>query len=89
MLINWLTIFVYVLLFGCGPADAAEVYGPSPQQPGGVSIHEEEQEKVPFIDDDGHPAEHALKSLPAKSEYTIIPLPSFSYNRNEKSNRSP
>ena len=84
MLIYWLTIFVYVLLSGCGPADAAEVYGPSPQQPGGASIHEEEKEKAPFVDDDGHPAEHALKSLPTKSEYTVIPLPSFSYNRNER-----
>lgn len=36
-----------------------------------------------FPDEDGHPAEHVLKELPAKSKYTVIPLPAFSYNRNE------
>jgi hypothetical protein len=29
--------------------------------------------------------EHALKGLPTQGEYTIIPLPAYSYNRNERS----
>lgn len=89
MLTYWVAIFVVhtLLLGGIGVAYAAEIQGPRPPQQDGVSVHEEEQEKAPvkeFVDDDGHPAEHALKSLPAKSEYTVIPLPSFSYNRNER-----
>lgn len=89
MLIYWVAIFIVhtLLLGGIGVAYAAEVQGPRPPQQGGVSVHEEEQQEVPpkgLVDDDGHPAEHALKSLPVEPEYTIIPLPSFSYNRNER-----
>ena len=35
------------------------------------------------LDDLDHPVEHALKSLPVKSDYTVIPIPAFAYNRNE------
>ncbi|WHZ29762.1 MAG: hypothetical protein OJF51_004564 [Nitrospira sp.] len=89
MLTNWVPILIVhtLLLGGIGVASAAEVQGPRLPQQDDVSVHEDEQEKAPakeFIDDDGHPAEHALKSLPTKSEYTVIPLPSFSYNRNER-----
>ncbi|MBS0184489.1 MAG: BamA/TamA family outer membrane protein [Nitrospira sp.] len=82
-----MAILAYVLLSGCDRADAAEVHGPSQPQQGGSPIQEKGQENVPpkpLIDADGHPAEHALKSLPAESEYTVIPLPSFSYNFNER-----
>ncbi len=80
-------ILVYILLSGCGSADAEEVHGPPQPQQGGSPIQEEGQENVPpktLVDVDGHPVEHALKSLPAESEYTVIPLPSFSYNFNER-----
>ncbi len=79
---------MHVLLLGeIYVVSAAEVQGPRPPRQGDLSGHEEEQEKAPakeLLDDDSHPAEHALKALPAKSDYTVIPLPSIAYNRNEQ-----
>ncbi|MBI3355376.1 MAG: BamA/TamA family outer membrane protein [Nitrospirae bacterium] len=89
MLIYWVAIFaVQAILCAASPAVGSEVYGPSKPQQGVPPVQEkEEKEKVSpkeFVDDDGHPAEHAFKSLPTTSDYTVIPLPSFSYNRNER-----
>ena len=56
-----------------------------PEQAGGAprkdTVPGETTEKV---SEDVHPKqEHVLKSLPAKGGYTVIPLPAFSYSRNE------
>ncbi len=89
MLTYWVAIFIVhsLLSGGIGIVHAAEVQGPSPSRQSDASVSGEEQEKSPakeFVDDTDHPAEHALKALPVKSEYSVIPLPSFSYNRNER-----
>ena len=88
MLIFWVGILtIQALLFAPSPADAEEVYGPSkPQQVVPSAQDNGDGGEVPpkeLADDLGHPAEHALKSLPTKSDYTVIPLPAFAYNRNE------
>ncbi|HEY6289873.1 MAG TPA: BamA/TamA family outer membrane protein [Nitrospiraceae bacterium] len=87
MLIYWVGILtIQALLFAPSPADAAEVYGPpNPQQSIPSTQDKEDGADVSpkeLIDLD-HPVEHALKSLPAKSGYTVIPLPAFATNRNE------
>ncbi len=89
MLTYWVAVFIAhtLLLGGFGIASAAEIQGPRPPQQDRPDARQIEQEKVPpkeLVDDEGPPVEHALKALPAKSEYTVIPLPSFSYNRNEQ-----
>ncbi|MDE3051901.1 MAG: hypothetical protein KGJ48_18625, partial [Nitrospirota bacterium] len=88
MLIYWVGILtIQALLFAPSQADAEEVYGPSkPQQIVPSAQDNGDGSEVPpkeLADDLGHPAEHALKSLPVKSDYTVIPLPAFAYNRNE------
>lgn len=88
MLIYWVGILtIQALLFAASPAEAQEVYGPSKPQQALPSAQEKgDTEKISpkeFVDDQGHPAEHTLKALPTKSDYTVIPLPAFAYNRNE------
>ncbi len=54
-----------------------------------TSAHKEETvpgELTEQVSEDVHPRhEHVLKSLPAKGDWTVIPLPAFSYARNEGS----
>ena len=88
VLIYWVGILtIQTLLFTPSPADAEEVYGPSkPQQSLPSAQNKGDGGKVlpkEPADDLSHSAEHALKSLPVKSDYTVIPLPAFAYNRNE------
>src|SRR5437899_11425 len=88
MLIYWAGILtIQALLFAPSLADAEEVYGPpNPQQSITSAQDKAARETVApkdLISDLDHPAEHALRSLPAKSDYTVIPLPAFAYNRNE------
>ncbi len=74
------------LLFAPSLVDAEEVYGPpKPPQSAPSTQGKVDEGKVPLreLDDPGYPAEHALRSLPAHSDYTVIPLPAFAYNRNE------
>jgi len=78
---------IHVLLFAAISVHAEEVYGP-PNAHQLISSTQDKEGggKVPtteLIDDPAHPAEHALKSLPTKSDYTIIPLPAFASNPNE------
>jgi surface antigen Omp85-like protein len=88
VLIYWVGILMIQALL-CTPdlAFAGEVYGPSQPQPFVTSPQEKEKaKKVPqkeVVDDEGHAVEHALKSVPVKSDYTVLPLPAFFYNRNE------
>ena len=88
MLIYWVGVLtIHILLFAPISVDAEEVYGP-PNAPQSIPSTQDKEGggKVPateLIDDSGHPAEHALKSLPTKSDYTIIPLPAFASNKNE------
>ena len=55
----------------------------------GRAVVKEAVETVPgeateTVSEDVHPKqEHVLKSLPGKGGYTVIPLPAFSYTRNE------
>ena len=88
MLIYWAVILtLQVLLFAPSLVEAEEVYGPS-NLPQSITSTQDERDggtvspKEPISDLD-HPAEHALRSLPAKSDYTVIPIPAFAYNRNE------
>ncbi len=87
MLIYWAGILtIQALLFVPSPADAADVYGPpNPQQSiPSTQGKEDEAEVAPKdLTDMSSPTEHALKSLPAESGYTVIPLPAFATNRNE------
>ena len=87
MLIYWVCILtIQALLFAPSPADADEVYGPpKPQQfvPSAQDKTDEEKIFPEALDNLSYPAEHALKSLPVKSDYTVIPIPAFAYNRNE------
>ncbi|MCX5723883.1 MAG: BamA/TamA family outer membrane protein [Nitrospirae bacterium] len=88
MLIYWVGILaIQALLVVPVPADAAEVYGPPNARPLVASTQEKENGvgvpmKDPF-EDSSHPAEHVLKSLPVKPDYTVIPLPAFGTNKNE------
>jgi hypothetical protein len=78
---------IHVLLFAALSVHAEEVYGP----PNAHQLIPSTQDKeaggeIPtkeLLDDASHPAQHALKSLPPKSDYTIIPLPAFASNPNE------
>ena len=87
VLIYWIGILTIQALF-CMPSttSAEEIYGPSqPQQFIPSRLNKEDGEKVlpkDVVDDQGHPAEHALRSLPTQSDYTILPIPSIFYNRN-------
>ena len=88
VLIYWAGILtLQALLFAPFSVDAEEVHGPPNARQSIPSTQDQEDGgKAPTmepIDDSGHPAEHALKSLPTKSNYTIIPIPAFAYNRNE------
>ncbi len=88
MLIYWVGIVVVeALLLVTSSAIADEIYGPTkPPQVTQAGHQEGDGDKVSpkeFLDDQGHSVEHALKALPATSKYSVIPLPSFSYNRNE------
>lgn len=69
-------------------AYAEPVYGPAQPETSKASIGDQEtnekREPKELIEDQASAEEHALKSLPAKPNYTVIPLPSFSYNRNER-----
>ena len=88
MLIYWVGLLtIQALLFAPSPADAEEAYGPS-NPPHSIPSTQDKGDggKVSpkeLVDDLGHSAEHALKSLPTKSDYTVIPLPAIAYNRNE------
>ena len=88
MLIYWVGILtIQALLFTPGPVDAAEVYGPpNPQQ--SIPSTQDKEDGADVSPKDltnlgSPPAEHALKSLPTKPGYTVIPLPAFATNRNE------
>lgn len=88
VLIYWIGIFaLQALLVAPIPIWAEEPYGPSKEQSSVASAHEEEDRReVPRkdpLEDSSHPTEHLLKSLPAKPDYTIIPLPAFGTNKNE------
>lgn len=77
-------IMVQALLFVPSLAVAADPA--EPPQSNQPEQRKEEETAAPqkeFLDEDGHPAEHVLKEFPATSKYTVIPLPAFSYNRNE------
>ena len=87
LIFYWLGLLTIHILFAPISVDAQEVYGP-PNAPQSVPSTQDKEGggKVPtteLIDDPAHPAEHALKSLPTKSDYTIIPLPAFASNPNE------
>lgn len=89
MLIGWASIFVMQLLLLAPILACAEpVYGPRQAETSNASDgdNEAKEKSAPkeLIEDQASGEEHALKSLPAKSDYTVIPLPSFSYNRNER-----
>jgi hypothetical protein len=85
VLIKWACIIVVqaLLLVPClvsaaGPAEPLQSNQPDRQKGDEAPASSKE-----LADEGGHPAEHVLKELPAKSKYTVIPLPAFSYNRNE------
>src|SRR5690349_11757779 len=69
-------------------ACAEPVHGPAQPETSNASAGETEAEQrstpKELIEDQSSGEEHALKSLPVKSDYTVIPLPAFSYNRNER-----
>lgn len=88
VLIYWVGILaIHALLFAPSLVDAQEIYGPSKPQQSIPSVQDKEGGREvsskELADDLDHSVEHALKSLPAKSDYTVIPLPAFAYNRNE------
>ena len=88
LIFYWVGVLtIHILLFAPISVDAEEVYGPQNAPQSIPSTQDKEGGgKVPtteLIDDPAHPAEHALKSLPTKSDYTIIPLPAFASNHNE------
>ena len=88
MLIYWVGILtIQAVLFAPSLADAEEVYGPPNAHQLIPSTQDKEAGgKVPtkeLLDDSSHQAQHALKPLPHKSDYTIIPLPAFANNQNE------
>lgn len=88
VLIYWVVVLaMQALLWVPSLADAEEVYGPSNSQQSIPSAQGKEEEGAVApkerISDLDHPAEHALKSLPVKSDYTVIPLPAFASNPNE------
>ena len=77
-----------ILFVAALPSSAEEVQGPPPpasveglppdeREPKTVSPQEAQSKQAPG-------AEPVLKALPAESGYTVIPLPSISYNRNER-----
>jgi hypothetical protein len=88
ILFRWLGVLWCLLFFGLAhPAPAAETDALTapPEQAGSAPRKEtvpgETTEKT---SEDVYPKqEHVLKSLPAKGGYTVIPLPAFSYTRNE------
>ncbi|MEP6958325.1 MAG: BamA/TamA family outer membrane protein [Nitrospirota bacterium] len=88
MLIYWAGILtIQALLFAPSLVDAEEVYGPS-NLPHSITSSQDKGNGGTVLpkepaDDLSHSAEHALKSLPTKSDYTVFPLPAFAYNRNE------
>lgn len=88
MLISLASIFVMQLLLLTPLVCAEPVQGPRQAETSNASNGETEaQEKSApkeLIEDQTSGEEHVLKSLPAKSDYTVIPLPSFSFNRNER-----
>jgi hypothetical protein len=88
ILVRLLCVLWCLLFFGVThPVLAAEtdaLTAPSEQAgsaPRKETVPEEVTEKV--SEDSYTKEEHALKSLPAKGGYTVIPLPAFSYTRNE------
>jgi hypothetical protein len=67
---------------------AEPVHGPTPPETardsgGGADVEKQGTVKE-LIEEEASGEEHALKSLPVKSDYTVIPLPAFSYTRNER-----
>lgn len=89
VLINWASIvMLQAILLAAGQVRAENVYGPSqPQESISTVPDKTTEEKVTpkeLIEDRASTEEHALKSLPAKPDYSVIPLPVFAYNRNEK-----
>ncbi|HJT19668.1 MAG TPA: BamA/TamA family outer membrane protein [Nitrospira sp.] len=88
MLIHWVGI-LSILGSLCMPnfVDAQEVHGPSPPQQSTPSSQDQMQgqkeEPQEPLSKQAPSAEQVLKSLPAKPDYTVIPLPAVSYNRNE------
>ncbi len=75
------------ILFSVVTIEAAEKPEPPPSQSADKPASRESvpQEAVEQLSEETHPRqEHVLKSLPPKEGgYTIIPLPAFSYARNE------
>ena len=89
MLIAWASMLLaQLLLLPPIPAYAEAMHGPTQPETSNASGRDEEAEHKAapkeLIEDQASAEEHALKSLPVKSDYTVIPLPAFSYNRNER-----
>ena len=88
VLIYWIGVLtLQVLFFAPASAVAEEAYGPSNERPPLPSTQEKGDgggipRKDP-LEDSIHPTERLMKSLPAKPDYTIIPLPAFGTNKNE------
>lgn len=59
-----------------------ETIGPLAPREGNLPVVETETQQAEEKEAEGK--EEALKSLPVSGQYTYIPLPAFSYNRNEK-----
>ena len=89
VLISWASILVMPLLVLAPTVAGAEaVHGPMRPETSNASVGDQEAEHKgapkELIEEPASGEEHALKSLPVKSDYTVIPLPAFSYNRNER-----
>ena len=88
VLIFWVGVLT-LQAFLCVPssADDEEVHGCSNSQQSMPTAQDKGHEKTVApkepICNPSHPAEHALRALPATSDYTVIPLPALAYNRNE------
>lgn len=68
------------------PEDAPKKAAAGPVKQAGKPVRKETVpgEVLEQLSEETHPKqEHVLKSLPAKGGYTVIPLPAFSYTRNE------
>jgi surface antigen Omp85-like protein len=59
-----------------------EMIGPPHPRQNNLPVVETEEQRAAAKQEEGK--EEALKSLPVTGEYSYIPLPAFSYNRNEK-----
>ena len=77
----------FLLALGASVAQAqSEKTGGEPAKQAERPAHKETVpgEVLEQLSEETHPKqEHVLKSLPAKRGYTVIPLPAFSYTRNE------